>query len=196
MTEVEPKSSKQRVEERQIHLMVDIETFGNYPTACVQQIGWALFDPTIDDGHIPILESGNIFVSVDDCLRRGLTVNESCLQWWLQQTEEARIVACKKGADLDTALGHFNQYAAQATRYWCSAPSFDYAILENAARACMMRLTWNRKEMLCLRTLRRMTPWIKKNHPIPFEISGVAHQAEYDAVRQAVETVIRLRSVA
>ena len=185
------------------NLMIDIETFGNGPTAVIQQIGWCVFDETVDPDVWQWDDHGNIFVSIDSCLEHGLTTNQSCLHWWLQQSEEARKSACRKGSDLKVGISALNSIIQkyQPTRYWCTAPSFDFAILDNGARACGKKINWNRRELLCMRTVRRLTSHITREQTdsavgLTFlESDYVAHNAEHDAVAQAVEACVRLREL-
>lgn len=68
------------------NLMIDIETLGNKPNSAILQIAAVSFDPTSG-------EMGNEFsvnISPKSCEKLGMKIQASTVEWWMQQSDEAR----------------------------------------------------------------------------------------------------------
>jgi len=148
------------------HVMVDLETMGNFSNAAIVSIGAVEFD--INTG-----ETGREFyskVDLQSCLDRGLTVNASTIEWWLTQNEKARIaVAVGDGKNITQMLHEFKLYleelGANTVQFWGNGITFDGVILTEAYRACKLKEPWNFRCERDVRTLVSLAPEIKANYP-------------------------------
>src|SRR5688572_29191140 len=123
-------------------IMIDIETLSNRSYAVICSIGAVEFD-------LATGETGREFyqrVDIQSCLNAGLRVNGSTIQWWLQQSEEARNELAMPGATfLTTALqafanpGLFNWNNAKV---WGNGARFDLGLLSDAYNACKLEIPW------------------------------------------------------
>lgn len=67
--------------------MIDLETLGTASNSVILQIGACHFDLGPGDEPHDTFERT---VTIDSCLRAGLIVNGSTVEWWLHQSETAR----------------------------------------------------------------------------------------------------------
>ena len=145
-----------------LHVMVDLETLDTVPTAAIIAIGAVAFDPE-GDGLPPLAEMSEaigkfyIRVSLDSCLRNGLTVDGSTVSWWLRQENDARqeaAAAVDGGVDLSSALWSFRHWyqRVRPIRVWGNGSSFDISILEHAYRRVHSRPPWDYKAVRDMRT--------------------------------------------
>jgi len=93
-----------------MNIVVDIETTDNCPTAAILSIGAAALS---SDGAV--VSTFYTPVSLDNCLRIGMTVGADTLAWWMEQDDKARAVWSeakeKNGApSLREALCLFNSW--------------------------------------------------------------------------------------
>lgn len=172
---------------KQLHCMLDLETLGNSHDAAIIQIGWCIFD------RDSIITSGGVNVNFDDALKHG-TVTGSTLQWWLQQSEEARQSVTTREYQGDTLWAGLNQFVQVMLRYhplhyWAHA-TFDFPILAHAFKSVNAVTPRNQlenpigyKQTRDLRTLDMLanagecTGWPVRE--------GTHHNAVADAIHQA-----------
>jgi exodeoxyribonuclease VIII len=165
--------------------MIDIETLGNGPTSVILSIGVVAFDPDSN----AIGENFHQLINIDSCLRAGLTVDGSTIQWWMTQPDAARELFNKldeHGLSLHHALAELRDWMnniSKAPIFWCNHPSFDAAILENAYRRCDMKSPWQYYNVKDYSTIRGSIPkaLFDKIRVRP----EVAHDAMHDALAQA-----------
>lgn len=75
------------------HIMVDLETLDNGPTSAITSIGALWFDPYADwiNGDVP--DNVPVFyknVDIDSCMKNNMSISGSTIQWWMEQSEDAR----------------------------------------------------------------------------------------------------------
>lgn len=115
-------------------LMLDLETMGNEPGSAIVEIGAVYFSRSGEIG-----ERFQVRISLEDCMREGLTVNASTINWWLTQSEEARrrITECEftrmVPTSLRQALEAFHLFYKPRTLVWSHA-TFDFVLLQAAYR--------------------------------------------------------------
>ncbi|EEW4869697.1 exonuclease, partial [Escherichia coli] len=85
------------------HLMIDLETMGTGPDAQIASIGAVFFDPQTG-------EMGPVFNKTIDMKTGGGTVNISTIEWWLQQSSEARTAILTDKIPMDDALLQFREF--------------------------------------------------------------------------------------
>lgn len=159
------------------HLMVDIETMGNQSYSAILSIAAVEFN--IETGEI-----GNKFyekVSLESCLQNGLIVNADTIEFWMQQSKEAKNeIFSNKCVDLSTALHKFSLFCNDKYQIWGNSARFDLGLLQNAYNKLNLKTPWSFRRERCLRTLVSFAPHIKDF--IKFE--GIRHNALDDCIHQ------------
>lgn len=168
-------------------VMVDLETVGNVPGCGLLSIGAVQFDPmtgTLGAEHYEV-------VRVSTCYDVGLFAQESTLDWWAQQSDEAKVVLTQAGkkrgsVPIIKALDHFSEFLLKTTtlasniKVWGCGSDFDNAILQVAYHKCNKAPPWSFWNNRCHRTLKALAPSIKAVR------QGTYHNALDDAKTQAV----------
>lgn len=75
------------------HIMVDLETFDNQPTAAISSIGALRFDPYADWVHGDVPDNVPVFyknVDLDSCIKNNMSVTGETIRWWMEQSDDAR----------------------------------------------------------------------------------------------------------
>lgn len=171
--------------------MIDIETLGNGPTSVILSIGVIAFDPNSN----AIGQDFHQLITIDSCLRKGLTVDGSTIQWWMTQPDAARELFNKldeHGISLQFALGNlreFMQDSSKAPILWCNHPSFDAAILDNAYRRCEMKTPWQYYNVKDYSTIRGSI------HKAVFDKIRVRPQIAHDALHDAIAQAKSLQNI-
>ena len=177
-TTTTPKSSP-------VDLMIDIETMGNTPGAAILSIG-AVF---IKDGKL----AGEFYrrIDLDSCIKSGLKMDASTVEWWLGQDDAARkSVTDTKGQGLYDVLHAFADWVKVSTtgygelQVWGNASTFDVVLVEEAYRKSFIPVPWKFWVHRCYRTLKNCFP----NVPKP-EFTGIKHHALDDAKWQALHLI-------
>ncbi len=167
------------------NFMIDIETLGNGPTSVIISIGAVAFDPDSD----AIGENFHQLINIDSCIRAGLTIDGSTIQWWMTQPDAARELfneLDEHGLSIHSALGLLRSWMlniSKAPFFWCNHPSFDAAILDNAYRRCDTKAPWQYYNVKDYSMARGSIPkeMFDKIRVKP----EVAHDALHDAIAQA-----------
>ena len=163
-------------------VMVDIETLGLEPGCVVLSIGAVRFGAG---------ELGDQFyrsINRESCEAAGLTVDGGTLEWWQDQSEEAREVLTG-GDDLEDVLREFVMWIDGADEVWANSPSFDCEVLVAAGKAVGVPMTWEYYEERDFRTLSDLplAPQVDQD--------GVEHNALDDAKHQAHVAAATLKRV-
>ena len=160
-----------------IHVMHDLETLDNRPSAAIISIGAVAFDPDkreIVDRFYQVLDK-------DDCICHGLTVSRDTLNWWLKQSEAARAVFSAPGRlGLMPALMAYSQWwrDVDAQIVWANGTDFDTVIMTYAYDRLQADPPWKFYNTRCYRT-------VKNLYPTEFPRTGTHHNAVDDAEYQA-----------
>lgn len=156
------------------HIMVDLETADNCPTAAIVSIGAVVFAGP---------QSGAAFyhaVDLQTSITAGLTMSDGTMAWWGRQSDQARAVFSDPArVTLGAALYDFAMFSArcQEPRVWGNGASFDNAILQIAHRLTGQPLPWEFWNDRCYRTAVAGLPWRDQQ--------GTFHNALDDARSQA-----------
>jgi hypothetical protein len=107
-------------------MMVDIETLGTRKNSVITQIGACFFDRNTGE----VGEKFSINVQIQDCLNKGLMIDEGSLRFWFGQPEKTFLY---EPLSLPKALGKFRSfyYLNKKALVW-SHSTFDIPVLENA----------------------------------------------------------------
>lgn len=130
-----------------IHVMLDLETFGNKTNPAIIQIAAVAFNL---DGTL--IENGefNVLINPSSCVKRGLKVDQDTVTWWLKQdksvVEKVFAKSIIDGSDLEDALGMFSMYLSNLRnksddgeiRVWGNGIYSDNKWLGSAYEACNM----------------------------------------------------------
>jgi len=154
------------------HVMVDLETLDNCPTAVIVSIGAVQFNR---EGVSPAPGFYKV-VDKQSCLDAGLTTSQDTLDWWERQSEEARAVFNEKGESLALVLEQFTNFLPPKAKVWGNGSAFDNAILMHAYRKCGLKCPFDFRDR-CYRTVMAGAPRMKRE--------GVYHNALDDARHQA-----------
>lgn len=164
--------------EKTPHVMIDLETMDVGPKSAVVSIGAVKFLPLSKPGEF--VSTFEVTISLRDCLKHGLTVNGSTVEWWLKQSDAAR-ASLKFEHELRPALLRFLEwYGPTSLPTWGNAPSFDCTILRSALDAAGYTVPWKFRDEMCFRTLVKLFPSTPRAVPV------VAHDALNDAMAQAI----------
>lgn len=156
-----------------INVMIDLETYSTRPNAAIASIGAVKFQ----DGEI--LETFYCTVDAASCKAAGLHFDRETLQWWSQQSKEARDALLKDNIGLEQALDDFAQwFGKKSLPTWGNGAGFDNVIMDSAYRAIGKKRPWLPWEDRCFRTMKNIV-----NIPIDSR-QGTYHNALDDAVHQ------------
>ena len=120
------------------NVMIDIETLGTKATSVVLSIGAVEFE----FGKNELGQEFHRRVSIDSCLDHGLTLDGRTLEWWMDQSDEAKDVFRRPGDPLSEVLLDFQTAFNFEGEVWCNGAAFDVPILENAFHATKRVPPW------------------------------------------------------
>lgn len=164
--------------------MIDIETLDNTPTSVILSIGAVLF--RIKENEVVDTFYQNI--CPESCVKHGLTICPETVAWWKSQKIEAWNCLLADRLPLKEALGRFSGWISGMTvNVWGNGANFDIVIMENAFRACKMRVPWKYPNVRCYRTINCLFGSRVK------EFEGIKHNALDDALHQAKRLMMILR---
>lgn len=202
-------------------VMCDLETMSSSPNAAIVAIGAVKFKlagnpavepdlttPTYEKQLTTVYSTKDHFyvtVSLQSSIDDGLQVSGSTVEWWLQQSQEARDAILRKGQDLPNALANLSWWfyneskdpeerkaIRNHTRIWAHA-TFDLPILHTAYGAVrQQQIPW--KYTLC-RDVRTIYDLAYPGEYIPGLPDTMKHHALYDAWRQALGVQIAYRTL-
>lgn len=165
------------------HLMVDIETGDTEVTAAIFSIGAVIFDPRGQGSDAQ-------FLMTAWADQPGRTKSESTMNWWAQQSQEARDATFgDPNGSLAAILGEFsrwvNRLSPTCTRIWAKSPDFDCSILIHAFNQHGLYWPFKFWEARCVRTVMELAyPEGDFPHVI---MEGPAHDALADAKKQVIQ---------
>lgn len=158
-------------------IMIDIETMGTMSYAAIISVAAVEFDLTTGYTGKYIYKA----VSLDSCTNIGLNIEADTVNWWLAKSKEAQdayLVADK--IPIQKALMELNSIITRSHRVWGNAARFDMGLLTNAYHKAKMRVPWDFRNEMCVRTLAALRPEIKAGH----EWKGIAHDPLSDCYNQ------------
>lgn len=157
--------------------MIDIETCGTGPDACVLTIAAQCFDPL---ARHDFQDYRSFYARIDPESQPNRNVQDDTLAWWATQPLEAREEAF--GTDnrvaLSQALEQLGKLIWQSQRFWANGPTFDANILEHAYKEHNLALPWKFYVVRDARTVYSLCPDLKK-YP-------ASHHALEDCRRQII----------
>ena len=168
------------------NIMLDLETFATGENAVIVSIGAVYFGPDV------IGDQFYITIDPASCTQYGMEMNPKTIQWWLTQSEKARIEVATKGVPVEEALISFIDFynlTGKTPNIWGNGVGFDNIILRNAYTKTGIPCPWSYKQDMDYRTLKIM------NSDIEIERQGIEHNAVDDAKSQAEHLIKILNKV-
>jgi hypothetical protein len=171
-------------------IMIDLETMGVGPTACIVAIG-AVEMSTVSGVGWTFYRTVDLQSSLD----YGGTITASTVMWWMQQSDDARQAICNEPQHLAAVLRDLSLWFRDISpldelRVWGNGADFDLPILDSAShRLGRDTPLWRHWNARCYRTLKNLYSNIKIE-----KREGVHHNALDDAVHQATHWVEIMRS--
>lgn len=174
-----------------LRVMLDLETLSTAANAAILSIG-----ACANDGRPDFCRN----VDLATCMQAGLKVDASTIQWWMQQSDEARAAfqppAGREGWSLREALESFAAWLRAPVdgetvrgqvecELWAFPAQFDVTILGEAYKALGMKEPWHYRAPRCLRTAAALFPGVERVLPNKERgHGGAAHTALADAKAQ------------
>ena len=166
-------------------VMVDLETLSTRSTAKILSIGAVKFCVESDK----IISSLKINVDPKTCI--NCHVDPETVEWWKQQSKEARDSWKSNPQPIEDALNLFcDWYGNKSLKTWGYGANFDIPILENLFNLTKKKIPWKYYDVLCARTVFNLAkmPLVRSA-----EYNGIHHNSVDDATSQAVHLMKILR---
>ncbi|EEQ2427643.1 TPA: 3'-5' exoribonuclease [Escherichia coli] len=165
------------------HLMIDLETMGTGPDAQIASIGAVFFDPQTG-------EMGPVFNKTIDMKTGGGTVNISTIEWWLQQSSEARTAILTDKIPMDDALLQFREFIDENSgeffvQVWGNGSNFDNVILRRSYERQEIPCPWRYTNDRDVRTIVALGLVMDFDARSVITFEGERHNALHDARYQA-----------
>lgn len=161
------------------HVMIDIETLGTRPGDVILSIGAVKFSAE------EVTEKFYVSIDPESCKEVGLRAQKSTLEWWSNQSAEARAAAFSGTTTLNVALTKLTVWMPpmESAVVWGNGASFDTVLVAAAYRAMKMDVPWHYWNERCYRTISSM--FMKSK----VERVGTGHNALDDATTQALRLI-------
>lgn len=166
-----------------MHMMLDLETLSLDNRAVVFQIGVVVFDLT---GLMPVKMKFHLDILPQ--IMKGRIVDSDTQRWWMEQPVEPWMRWPKEVMAVHTVIGDINALFENGdiSHVWANSPSFDCVILRTLAADFNMKLAWDFRQDMDLRTLKSMNSIARLEPCDPFETTHDALKDCEDQVRKVV----------
>lgn len=162
-------------------VMIDFETLGTSADAPVVQIGACYFDRKTGE----IGRTFKVNVSLASGVQSGAVIDASTVEWWVNQSEEARkSVFTEDSEDITRAFGEFNKFL-QGSQYIWSHATFDFPILQQTLKRLGIKPWFKYKFARDIRTLQDLAGYPEGQT----KREGIHHDALDDCKFQVVYCV-------
>lgn len=197
-----------------MELMIDIESLGTVAGAPVVTIGAVLFDPYKNDSSQLLLDrSLSIRVDLADSIKYSKIGDNpedagKTIRWWFEQSDAAiKALVIGETVSMQEALIKLSRYCHErgtfvnkeffaglsdlpkTNRYWAKDPDFDMRLLQHYYDHSALKgakQPWDFWSCRSVRTVQDLA-WPEGGIDRPdFEVPGVAHDARWDAITQAM----------
>lgn len=196
-------------------LMVDIESLGTIMGSPVVTIGAVIFDPYASDSSDELVR--RVFrrrIDISDAMRHSSGIDGKTLRWWFEQKDEA-IKALVTGEtysaqeafkDLEMYCHERGAFANElffsnitdfprCNRFWAKDPDFDMRLMQHYYDHpnITAKQPWDFWSCRSVRTVQDLA-WPEGGLEQPdFEVPGIAHDAGWDAIVQAMTIQAAMR---
>lgn len=194
--------------------MIDIETLGTVAGSPVVTIGVVLFDSyKCDSSEALVNRSLLIRIDISDSIKfsqMGANPADAgkTIRWWFEQDDEAiKALVGKDAMPMKEALIKLDRFChergtfvneeffpglsdlPETSRYWAKDPDFDMSLLRyfyEHPDLAGTKMPWQFHECRSVRTVQDLA-WPEGGIERPvFKVPGVAHDARWDAIQQAM----------
>ena len=140
-------------------IMIDIETIGTGPDACILTIAGQMFDP-LGTGYYP----QHYYARIDTDSQPDRSIDQSTIEWWAKQPAAAQAEAFgeENRIPLQQSLEELGKFIWQSKHFWANGPTFDANILEHAYKSYKMPLPWKFYTVRDARTVYSLWPDLPK----------------------------------
>ena len=142
-------------------IMIDIETLGTGPDACILTIAAQCFNPLEkhDFSSYP-----SYYARIDIENQPDRNIQDDVIRWWADQPIEAKDEAFNQDNRifLRDSLQELGKMIWHSNRFWANGPTFDANILEHAYKSYNMALPWKFHVVRDARTVYGLCPSLKK----------------------------------
>ena len=154
-------------------VMIDLETVGTGPDACILTIAAQTFDPNAL-GYLP----KDYYARVDIDSQPNREVDDATVEWWATQPQEAQDEAFGEEGriSLKQALEELSKLCFHCNLTWANGTTFDMVILENAYKQEQLPIPWQFWNVRDARTVYSLYPDLPK--------PKASHHALEDCKRQ------------
>lgn len=169
------------------HVMIDTETLGFTPGCSILTLGAAVFNPE-DWRNEENMQYFYVRIHRQSCLNLGLKEEQSTLDWWDKQSEEARyeVFGHPDRVTITEALALFDRWLGEfpsQIRPWSHGVGFDIPIIEHAYRRAGKFIPWNYFNALDTRTIYWKAGFLYRDPRLVQP--KIPHHALEDAIAQA-----------
>lgn len=191
-----------------MEVMIDIESLGTVAGSPIVTIGAVLFDPRhCDDSKVLYDRSLHVRIDISEAVNISRGVEGGTIRWWFEQDNDAikALVSndcvtvrealeklwrycCERGTFVDTEFFNGLSGLPKCSGYWAKDPDFDMQLLRYYYELPEIKtpMPWKFWECRSVRTVQHLA-WSEGPHVRPdFEIPGIAHNARWDAIEQAM----------
>lgn len=148
-------------------VMIDLETMSTGSMSAIVQIGAVQFDR--NTGKIG--EQFKMNISLQSCIEAGLRVDGNTVAWWMAKNDAQRAgLYSPEPETLSHALNYFTSYLTSIAsdhkvanlHLWGRSPRFDIAILSDAYKVLHLKIEWDFRKEMDVRTIEAIGPDVKK----------------------------------
>lgn len=176
--------------------MLDLETLSTANNALILSIGAVMFNAAAEPDEDPILDRFHVGVTYNRPTPQ-FDISFETVQWWMAEAnaDARRALSGLEKVDLATALvGFADWYGDHAEMegdkrvtplVWGNGATFDNVVLRHAYDAFNIECPWKFWQDRCYRTVKGFRPDIEIGSIYMPAGSTTAHDALYDAERQA-----------
>ena len=185
--------------------MIDLETLGTVSGSPIVTIGAVLFDPYVCDSSEELIRRGlNIKIDLSDSIDKSRGVEGKTIRWWFEQEDAAiKALVGPDAISIKEALIKLYKYCndrgnfmndeffpgladmPMCSTFWAKDPDFDMVLLRYYYELLNEKLPWDYFACRSVRTVEALA-WADPSSKPEFKIPGVAHNAMWDAVHQAM----------
>lgn len=166
--------------------MIDFETLGNGKDKCVCQVGAVYFNNVTGE----LGKEFKVNIDAQSHVRIGGVIDADTVNWWLQQSEEARKSILAPGLPVKEAMTQLNDFLADANRIWSHA-TFDFVTLTDTLSQCEIKPKFKYRAGLDIRTL----VYLAGTSVSDIKREGTHHDGLEDAKHQVKYTVEALNRI-
>ena len=170
-----------RIQQDDVQYVVDLETLSTRKNAVIVSIGAVAF--SLRKG---IIDEFEVNITPQSGKEVGLHIDKSTVQWWSEQSQEARDSWMENPTNIKDGLMQFENFYNRGCAIWGFGADFDIAVLESAFYAIGFHkdkpygqhLPWQFWDVYCLRTMSNILS-------MKLEKTGTNHHALHDALAEA-----------